>query len=48
MPESWSALGLCLPLLRLDGAAPSAPERLRRSLDVLAGRLGMTSGAFAT
>ncbi len=47
-PESWSALGLAVPLLRLDGAAPSAPERLRRALDVLAGRLGMSAGAFAT
>ena len=48
VPESWSALGLSLPLLRLHGAAPSAPDVLRRALDVLAGRVGMTSGAFTT
>lgn len=46
-PEAWSALGLSLPVMRLDGAAPSAPDRLRRALDVLGGRLSMTSGAFA-
>lgn len=46
-PEAWTALGLTLPVLRLNGAAPAAPDLLRRALDVLGGRLGMTSGAFA-
>ncbi len=46
-PESWSALGVSLPLLHLDGAAPSAPDLLRRALDVLAGRWRMTAGAFS-
>ncbi|MBS7788859.1 aldolase [Roseococcus sp. SDR] len=46
-PARWSALGLELPALRLDGAAPSAPDLLRRALDVLAGRAAMTAGAFA-
>ncbi|MBX9752536.1 MAG: aldolase [Roseococcus sp.] len=45
-PESWSALGLNLPLLRLAGAAPAAPDILRCALDVLAGRATLTSGAF--
>lgn len=46
-PARWSALGTSLPLLRMDGRAPSAPDVLARALDTLAGRLGMTAGAFA-
>jgi HPr kinase/phosphorylase len=46
-PASWSVLGATLPLLRLDGRAPSAPDVLRRALDVLAGRLRLSTGAFA-
>ncbi len=46
-PESWEALGIDLPLLRLNAAAPAAPEILRRALDVLAGRLRLSAGAFA-
>lgn len=46
-PASWSALGLRLPAIRLHGASPAAPDLLRRALDVLAGRTGMTAGAFA-
>ncbi|WPB84625.1 HPr kinase/phosphorylase [Sediminicoccus rosea] len=46
-PAAWSALGISLPAIRLHGAAPSAPELLRRALDVLAGRIGMGAGAFA-
>ncbi|MEI6162187.1 MAG: hypothetical protein WCP77_20310 [Roseococcus sp.] len=46
-PESWSALGITLPALRLHGAAPSAPDLLRRALDVVTGRGTMTTGAFA-
>lgn len=46
-PASWTALGQAVPLLRLDGWAASAPEVLKRALDVLAGRLRLTAGAFA-
>ena len=46
-PANWVALGQAIPLLRLDGRAPSAPEVLKRALDVLAGRLRLTAGAFA-
>ncbi|UPY39294.1 aldolase [Sediminicoccus sp. KRV36] len=45
-PETWSALGIGLPALRLHGAAPSAPDLLRRALDALAGRASLTAGAF--
>lgn len=44
--DAWSALGVTLPALNLHGAAPSAPEVLRRALDALAGRVSMTTGAF--
>ncbi len=46
-PRGWSALGVSVPLLRLDGAAPSAPARLEMALAVLAGKRGMSAGAFA-
>ena len=46
-PESWKALGLTLPLLRVNAAAPAAPHILRSALDVLAGRLRLSAGAFA-
>ncbi|WP_206932739.1 HPr kinase/phosphorylase [Roseococcus thiosulfatophilus] len=46
-PANWTAMGQAIPLLRLDGRAPSAPEALKRALDVLAGRLRLTAGAFA-
>lgn len=45
-PESWSALGVALPSIRLHGAAPSAPDLLRRALDAVRGRATMTAGAF--
>lgn len=45
-PATWTALGIALPALGLNGAAASAPEILRRALDVLAGRAAMTAGAF--
>jgi len=47
LPESWEALGLALPLLRLNAAAPAASEILGRALDILAGRLKLSAGAFA-
>ncbi|MCU0889041.1 MAG: hypothetical protein MUC64_13700 [Rubritepida sp.] len=46
-PARWEALGIGLPLLRLDGRAPSAPDVVCAALDALAGRCGMTAGAFA-
>lgn len=46
-PESWGALGVSLPLLGMNGAAPSAPDLLRRALDALSGRVQMTAGAFS-
>jgi HPr kinase/phosphorylase len=46
-PASWSALGVSIPLLRLDARAPSAPDLLARALDILAGRLRLSAGAFA-
>ncbi len=39
--------GHALPSLALDAFAASAPEKLERALDVLAGRLAMPAGAFA-
>jgi len=47
-PQNWEALGLSLPLLHLNAAAPAAPEILRRALDVLAGRLRLSAGALPT
>lgn len=46
-PARWPLLGHSLPLLPLDGRAASAPEVLARALDALAGRIGMTAGAFS-
>lgn len=46
-PDSWQGLGVTLPQLRVNGAAPSAPDLLARALDVLGGRLKLTAGAFA-
>lgn len=46
-PARWTALGRHLPLLALDPAPPSAPLRLERALDVLAGRAALRAGAFA-
>jgi HPr kinase/phosphorylase len=46
-PQPWAALGVTLPLLCLNGAAPSAPDVLRHALDIRAGRLGLTAGALA-
>ncbi|MFL1463060.1 HPr kinase/phosphorylase [Roseococcus sp. DSY-14] len=46
-PAEWTALGVAVPLVGLDPAAPSAPARLEMALAVLAGRRGMKAGAFA-
>lgn len=47
-PDAWPALGVTLPAFNLHGAAASAPDLLRLALDALAGRVSMTTGAFAT
>jgi HPr kinase/phosphorylase len=36
-----------LPLVRLDAAAASAPDRLIMALDCALGRVGQVAGAFA-
>jgi HPr kinase/phosphorylase len=46
-PRRWEALGLALPLLRLDGRAAAAPDILAWALAALEGRCGMAAGAFA-
>lgn len=46
-PLRWEALGLALPLLRLDATAAVAPDLLAWALAALEGRCAMTAGAFA-
>ena len=46
-PTPWAAMGATLPLLNLNATSASAPEILRRALDVRAGRLILTAGALA-
>ena len=38
---------LLVPLIRLDAAEPSAPDRLTLALDCALGRVSQTAGAFA-
>lgn len=45
MPEHHT--GLDLPLIRLDPASASAPDRIILALDCALGRLGQVAGAFA-
>jgi HPr kinase/phosphorylase len=45
MPERHAALDL--PLVRIDAAAASAPERVALALDGALGRVGQIAGAFA-
>ena len=45
MPERHAALDL--PLVWIDAAAASAPERVALALDGAAGRVGQVAGAFA-
>ncbi|WP_424810957.1 HPr kinase/phosphorylase [Roseococcus sp. YIM B11640] len=47
LPATWQALGVSVPLLSLDAAAPSAPEVLSMALGALTGRVTMHCGAFA-
>ncbi len=46
-PRARLVAGRALPALALDPFAASAPEKLERALDVLAGRIAMPAGAFA-
>lgn len=46
-PRARVVAGRSLPALALDPFAASAPEKLERALDVLAGRLRMPAGALA-
>jgi HPr kinase/phosphorylase len=45
VPDRHTGLGL--PLIRLDGAAASAPERITLALDCALGRVSQVAGAFA-
>ena len=46
LPEPARHPMLDLPLLRLDAAQPSAPERLALALDCVLGRVTQLAGAF--
>ncbi|MDB5375294.1 MAG: hypothetical protein JWP04_3936 [Belnapia sp.] len=45
-PETWSALGVTLPAIRLHAFEASAPARLALALDAAIGRLPCRAGAF--
>lgn len=47
MPYPMTHPDLLLPLIRLDAAEPSAPERLALALDCALGRVAQVAGAFA-
>jgi HPr kinase/phosphorylase len=47
LPEPARHAGLDLPLLRLDGHAASAPDRVMLALDCAMGRVSQVAGAFA-
>ena len=47
MPYPTTHPDLLLPLIRLDAAQPSAPERLALALDCALGRIPQIAGAFA-
>ena len=47
LPEPGRHAGLGLPLIRLDPAAASAPERVALALDCALGRVSQVAGAFA-
>lgn len=46
-PQQWEAQGIALPLLEMNGAAPSAPEVLACALGVLMQKQSLSCGAFA-
>jgi HPr kinase/phosphorylase len=47
LPEPERHAALDLPLVRIDAAAASAPERVALALDGALGRVGQVAGAFA-
>lgn len=47
LPSPSSDARFGLPLVRLDAAAASAPERIIMALDCALGRVGQVAGAFA-
>jgi HPr kinase/phosphorylase len=47
LPTPGRHAGLGLPLIRLDPAAASAPERVALALDCALGRVSQVAGAFA-
>ena len=47
LPAQARHAGLGLPLIRLDPAAASAPERVVLALDCALGRVSQVAGAFA-
>ena len=47
LPAPGRHAGLGLPLIRLDAAAASAPERVALALDCALGRVSQVAGAFA-
>ena len=47
LPEPERHAGLDLPLVRIDAAAPSAPDRIIMALDCALGRIAQVVGAFA-
>lgn len=47
VPQEWGSLGVTLPMLELNGSAPSAPEVLACALGALTRKHRLTCGAFA-
>ncbi len=47
LPEPDSHASLGLPLVRLDGASASAPDKVALALDCALGRVVQIAGAFA-
>ncbi len=47
LPAPGHHAELGLPLIQLDAAAPSAPERIALALDCALGRVSQLAGAFA-
>ncbi|HQT80030.1 MAG TPA: HPr kinase/phosphatase C-terminal domain-containing protein [Rhodopila sp.] len=46
LPQPARHPELCLPVIRLDAAEPSAPERVVLALDCALGRISQVAGAF--
>ncbi len=47
LPEPATHAELCVPLIRIDAAAASAPDRIALALDCALGRVTQIAGAFA-